>query len=225
MAILIGSSLSDILRGPRSPPAYLLDPSDRYTARWCCRRCLCQWPVRLQPLSRRSSHSGILRRRGAGNRRRAAASTHRREQTAAADRYGGVRPAAAFSAESYDLAAALCVSDGKCPPFLWLSGHNHMTEFLASTPGTTGSVALSSISSAPSLSSSARSVGTCGRLRIAGPSQPAATAGSNPDPPLARPGLSPMAAPGATSPLAVVAVKEPESHPSRKFGQIMRANM
>lgn len=35
-----------------------------------------------------------------------------------------------LGAESHDLAAALCVSNGKCPPFLSLSGHNHMTEVL-----------------------------------------------------------------------------------------------
>jgi acetyl esterase/lipase len=30
-------------------------------------------------------------------------------------------------AESFELAAALCARDGKCPPFLRLSGHNHIT--------------------------------------------------------------------------------------------------
>jgi acetyl esterase len=36
-----------------------------------------------------------------------------------------------FGAESHELAAAICARDGKCPPFLWLSGHNHISEFLS----------------------------------------------------------------------------------------------
>jgi acetyl esterase len=32
------------------------------------------------------------------------------------------------AAESHQFAAALCMRDSKCPPFLWLSGHNHSTE-------------------------------------------------------------------------------------------------
>ena len=31
-------------------------------------------------------------------------------------------------ADGHQLAAAICTRDGKCPPFVWLSGHNHMTE-------------------------------------------------------------------------------------------------
>ena len=33
--------------------------------------------------------------------------------------------------DSHELAAAICARDGKCPPFLWLGGHNHVTEFLS----------------------------------------------------------------------------------------------
>jgi triacylglycerol lipase len=33
-----------------------------------------------------------------------------------------------WAAESLELAAAICRSRGKCPPFLWLSGHNHISE-------------------------------------------------------------------------------------------------
>jgi acetyl esterase/lipase len=35
-----------------------------------------------------------------------------------------------LGAESHELAAALCRRDGKCPPFLWLGGHNHISEVL-----------------------------------------------------------------------------------------------
>ena len=30
--------------------------------------------------------------------------------------------------DSHELAAAICLRDGKCPAFLWLSGHNHISE-------------------------------------------------------------------------------------------------
>jgi acetyl esterase len=33
-----------------------------------------------------------------------------------------------FAAQSHELAAALCMRRSKCPPFLWLSGHNHISE-------------------------------------------------------------------------------------------------
>jgi acetyl esterase len=33
-----------------------------------------------------------------------------------------------LASDSHVLAAALCERDGICPPFLWLSGHNHMSE-------------------------------------------------------------------------------------------------
>jgi acetyl esterase len=33
-----------------------------------------------------------------------------------------------LASDSHVLAAALCKRDGICPPFLWLSGHNHMSE-------------------------------------------------------------------------------------------------
>ena len=33
-----------------------------------------------------------------------------------------------WAAESLELAAAICRRRGKCPPFLWLSGHNHISE-------------------------------------------------------------------------------------------------
>jgi len=42
---------------------------------------------------------------------------------------------APLGAESHDLAAALCVSGGKCPPFLSLGGHNHMTEVVGIDTG------------------------------------------------------------------------------------------
>ena len=32
------------------------------------------------------------------------------------------------AADNHQLAAALCIRGGKCPPFVWLAGHNHMTE-------------------------------------------------------------------------------------------------
>jgi acetyl esterase/lipase len=32
-------------------------------------------------------------------------------------------------ADTHELAAAICARDSKCPPFLWLAGHNHLTEF------------------------------------------------------------------------------------------------
>jgi acetyl esterase/lipase len=32
------------------------------------------------------------------------------------------------AADSHHLAAAICMRDGQCPPFLWLSGHNHISE-------------------------------------------------------------------------------------------------
>ncbi len=34
----------------------------------------------------------------------------------------------ALAADSHEVAAALCLRDGICPPFLWLSGHNHISE-------------------------------------------------------------------------------------------------
>lgn len=34
----------------------------------------------------------------------------------------------ALAPESYDLAARVCVRDGKCPRFLYLKGHNHISE-------------------------------------------------------------------------------------------------
>jgi hypothetical protein len=33
-----------------------------------------------------------------------------------------------WAAESLELAAAICKRRDKCPPFLWLSGHNHISE-------------------------------------------------------------------------------------------------
>jgi acetyl esterase len=33
-----------------------------------------------------------------------------------------------LAGDSHELAAALCHRDGKCPPFLWLSGHNHISQ-------------------------------------------------------------------------------------------------
>ncbi|MBV9249155.1 MAG: alpha/beta hydrolase [Acetobacteraceae bacterium] len=33
-----------------------------------------------------------------------------------------------LGAESHELATAICVRDGKCPPFVWLNGHNHISE-------------------------------------------------------------------------------------------------
>jgi acetyl esterase len=33
-----------------------------------------------------------------------------------------------LASDSHVLSAALCKRDGICPPFLWLSGHNHMSE-------------------------------------------------------------------------------------------------
>ncbi|HUK60699.1 MAG TPA: alpha/beta hydrolase [Stellaceae bacterium] len=35
---------------------------------------------------------------------------------------------AALAADSHEVAAALCLRDKICPPFLWLSGHNHISE-------------------------------------------------------------------------------------------------
>jgi acetyl esterase len=32
------------------------------------------------------------------------------------------------AADSHQLATAICMRDGQCPPFLWLSGHNHISE-------------------------------------------------------------------------------------------------
>lgn len=32
------------------------------------------------------------------------------------------------AADDHQLAAAVCTRDGKCPAFVWLSGHNHMSE-------------------------------------------------------------------------------------------------
>jgi acetyl esterase len=34
----------------------------------------------------------------------------------------------ALAADSHELAAAVCLRDGKCPSFLWLAGHNHISE-------------------------------------------------------------------------------------------------
>jgi acetyl esterase len=34
----------------------------------------------------------------------------------------------ALAPDSHELAAAVCLRDGKCPDFLWLSGHNHISE-------------------------------------------------------------------------------------------------
>jgi hypothetical protein len=33
-----------------------------------------------------------------------------------------------LASDSHVLAAALCKRDGICPPFFWLSGHNHASE-------------------------------------------------------------------------------------------------
>jgi hypothetical protein len=33
-----------------------------------------------------------------------------------------------LASDSHVLAAALCKRDGVCPPFFWLSGHNHASE-------------------------------------------------------------------------------------------------
>jgi hypothetical protein len=35
---------------------------------------------------------------------------------------------ASVGAASHELAADLCARDGKCPPFLSLDGHNHVSE-------------------------------------------------------------------------------------------------
>ena len=32
------------------------------------------------------------------------------------------------AADNHQLAAALCIRGGKCPPLVWLAGHKHMTE-------------------------------------------------------------------------------------------------
>jgi triacylglycerol lipase len=40
-----------------------------------------------------------------------------------------------LASDSHVLAAALCKRDGICPPFLWLSGHNHMSEIASLDTG------------------------------------------------------------------------------------------
>jgi hypothetical protein len=38
---------------------------------------------------------------------------------------------ARLASESFDLAAGTCIRDGKCPAFLWLGGHNHISEVMS----------------------------------------------------------------------------------------------
>ena len=35
---------------------------------------------------------------------------------------------AMLAPDSHEIAAAICIRDKKCPPFLWLAGHNHISE-------------------------------------------------------------------------------------------------